>query len=94
MQPAPLCGMPKSAWDKNLIATRRLKELKNEHYKSNPVCLVLPSLYNIAMKKPDRNTNGLDEVRKEIDQLDEQIQSLISERAQPGGRRALRGPRL
>jgi len=47
---------------------------------------VLPSLYNIAMKKPDRNTNGLDEVRKEIDQLDEQIQSLISERAQLANR--------
>ncbi len=38
------------------------------------------------MKKPDRNTNGLDEVRKEIDQLDEQIQSLISERAQLANR--------
>ena len=47
---------------------------------------MLPSLYNITMKKPDRNSNGLDEVRKEIDQLDEQIQSLISERAQLANR--------
>ena len=33
------------------------------------------------MKKTDENPSGLDEVRKEIDQLDEQIQALISERA-------------
>ena len=33
------------------------------------------------MKKTDENSNGLEVVRKEIDQLDEQIQSLISERA-------------
>lgn len=33
------------------------------------------------MKKKDENADGLSEVRKEIDQLDARIQSLISERA-------------
>lgn len=33
------------------------------------------------MKKEDKSSSGLEEVRREIDQLDEQIQSLISERA-------------
>jgi chorismate mutase/prephenate dehydratase len=34
-----------------------------------------------ALKKAEKNSNDLDKVRQEIDQLDEQIQSLISERA-------------
>ena len=45
------------------------------------------------MKNIDKDSSGLDVVRKEIDQLDEQIQSLISERARLAYRvRESKGP--
>ena len=57
----------------------------NNSLNRNPAGLVLPSpcniAYNIVMKKADMNSSGLEKVRQEIDQLDAQIQSLISDRA-------------